>query len=179
MNVRVLKVLAIILGAIILILLAVFILLLVGVRRHALDGPGMVYDFREQDLKGRWSEVGGDAVLNFSVSGVKYTNVWGENGAADYTAEDTGFPAADAEVKLDFPGGGMPFEYMLFHWEDIDGQTVGVLSGVVIEYDGRGAVVFMEFLRDADGVTVPADWQSPLAHRYNDRDPVPTMMTAE
>ncbi len=178
LNLKTLKTVAIVLGVVIVLLTALLVGLILHTRRHVLDGPGMVYDFRDAELGGTWTQVGDRGTLRFTRTHVSWRGVWGESGRAAYTVDDTGLPPADAEVYIRFPDYDGPFESMIWHRETADGQDFGVLSGVIFEYDGRGEVVFDEFLREEDGARVPDGWSSAVAHRRNDRAPIPSWAEA-
>lgn len=160
------------------IVLAVAVLLVIRwIRRDSqiMDGPGMVRDFREYALRGKWTEVceSDPGRLQFDASTLKYKNIWGENGSTGYEVDENDYTG---EVRIDFTEGG-PFEYLIYHEEEYEGKPLAVISGIIMEYDGRGPVVFNEFVPEADREEVPDDFVSALARSYNDREPIPSYMT--
>lgn len=172
------KVLAIVLIVIGAITLAAGIVVFVLVNRandNILDGPGMVYSFRDYNLAGEWTEIGnGDGKLVFTEYTIAY-DIWGEKNSSAYEIDEDGFFNSDEEGERKITLTENSFcEYLIYHEEEVDGNTISILSVIVFEYDGRGPVVFSEFVKAENKDLLPYDFESKLKHRYNDRDGVPS-----
>ncbi len=140
------------------------------------DAPDLRY--RAGDLDGTWTDIEyPDSELRFRETELTYQNIFGDSGKCGFTVTKELFGIAEGAMRIEFSEFGCPFEYLVWHREEIDGRSVGVLSGIIMEYDGRGPVVFNEFLRSDCGVAIPDGWRSAVAHAYNDREPTPSYMS--
>ena len=61
------------------------------------------------------------------------------------------------------------------HEEIIDGKAVVILSSMGMEYDGRGRIVFMSYVREEDYALVNDDFKSVAYQYWNERPSVPMM----
>lgn len=138
------------------------------------DGPGMVHEYGGPALEGEWIELDSDdpARLIIRGSGLRWKNVWGDSGSCGFTAEESRFGNGIITCTLT-PDGSLPFE-------TLEAQTDGertVISGTEMEYDGRGLIVFSEFVRAEELALFPEDYSSPLACYLNEREPEPACIT--
>lgn len=63
-------------------------------------------------------------------------------------------------------------DYMV-HEENIEGKTVVILSYMIMEYDGRGRIVFHSYVREEDYELLNDDFKSLAYQHWNDRPSVP------
>ena len=68
--------------------------------------------------------------------------------------------------RLTFEGGG-PYEYLIYHEQEYAGETLRLLSCVLMEYDGRGEVITEEYIFSPQYRLVPPNFVSELAERMN------------
>ncbi len=163
--------------AVVLFLAALALMLVNGIRKQ---NGGLFPGFPAGGkLSGEWIEIGngddGD-LCRMTVKGRRIRlDIWGEKSECTYSFTPGLFTAGEEEVKLSLDGC-REFENIIYHEEEIDGRTVPILSGTMFEYDGRGEVVFLEFVRSEDHPFVPADFRSSSYKLRNERDPIPTYM---
>ena len=153
-------------------LAAGIILLCTDCTGDIMDGPGMIYSFKINDLSGEWVcvEKENDATLSFSRSTMTYKGVFGDDGKTDYKVENDGaFGKDEKERKIELDGNG-PFEYLLYSEEEILGKKVGIVSAIITEYDGRGSIVIEEYVKKDNISLIPDNFRSELCVRYNDRE---------
>ncbi|MBQ4459529.1 MAG: hypothetical protein II911_03925, partial [Clostridia bacterium] len=137
-------------------------------------------------LSGDWIEIGSADDSDLCRLKVKnhriYMTGWGgEKSEFGYTIPSGRNSAGmlDGEVKLELTDC-REFENLIYHEEKIDGgKTIPILSATLFEYDGRGEVVFWEFVRIEDAKLVGPDFRSSSCIYRNDRDPIPTAMMPE
>lgn len=63
----------------------------------------------------------------------------------------------------------------IVHIEECDGHDVRIISFTTMEYDGRGLIVIREFIHEDDIEYIPADFESKLYDRLNNRQSIPMM----
>ncbi len=68
------------------------------------------------------------------------------------------------------------FDHLTLHMEAIGGFEIPVLSRVVFECDGRGDMVFSEFVRVEDLPYIPQGYRSPYAQKLNSRTAQPSAL---
>lgn len=194
---RMLKTIAIVLGVVIVLLAALLVVLMVRARKRPPEAPAPTaapspavpsagpeetdapdLQYRDGDLDGTWTDIEyPESELCFTGTELSFKNIFDYSGECGFTVTKEFLGVAEGAMRIEFSEYGCPFEYLVWHREEIDGRSVGVLSGIIMEYDGRGPVVFNEFLRSDSGVSVPDGWRSAVAHAYNDREPTPSYVS--
>ena len=90
-----------------------------------------------------------------------------------YEAKPSAYPPGRYEITFTEYGCLWASRYLL-HLETIDEEEIPVLSLMGEELDGRGTIVFEEFVKADDKNKVPDGFRSALCRECNDRKPVPT-----
>lgn len=158
--------------AVVLILVTVSTLLVcVYSRSHVLDRAGM----ENNPLLGTWLEIGknGEGVIIIDKDTITCKNIWGENEKVKYTTKEHG------DYTELVPEESGLFESLYFQGNEIEGRDIDILSGIIMEYDGRGPVVVAEFVQSSVYEDIPEEFQSQMYHNLNDREAVPTVQQPE
>ena len=153
-------------------LIALILVLIRGIVKRSMTG----------DLAGRWVEIGGSPDFEpcrLTVTNRKmFLSGWDEKMVSfGYSVPIRQGTAGmeDGEVKLELTDC-RSFENIIFHEEEVGGKTIPILSGTVFEYDGRGEIVILEFVRHEDLPLIPEGFHSSAYSIRNERDPIPTSM---
>lgn len=96
--------------------------------------------------------------------------IYGEKSSSNFKYENN----FDNTIKITISSG--PFEYLIKSIEKLGEEEIEIISGIMMEYDGRGPVVFNEFVKDKDYKKIPKDFRSDVCKKYNDVEPVKTYM---
>lgn len=143
-----------------------------------MDGDGMIRSWKHYDLMNiSWIEITDEekaGTMKFSESEMSYEDVLSASGTSAYRTEDSG---DEDEHYIALTDTNL-FERLILHYETIDGQTVPILSGTIMELDGRGEIIIMEFIPDKFKDMVDGDYQSELCRMKNDRKPVPSYIAS-
>lgn len=165
------------------VIIALAVLLAVGwicmvniVRRQIMDGPGMVFNYREQVLVGDWVEANADdpILLHITEETMEFDYPWGTSEKNAYELSDEDISGIEG-VRVDLANAGV-YDQMIVHWEEENGMGFHVLSGTLFELDGRGLIIGTEFVKKDVADQLPKNYISALAHRLNDAEPTPTYM---
>ena len=68
------------------------------------------------------------------------------------------------------------FESIITSSEEINGEKINILSGIIMEFDGRGPIVVNEFVKEKDYKKIPKGFRSKVCIEHNDVEPVMTYM---
>lgn len=168
---KTLAIVLIVLGAVILAAGILVLLITNYSKNHIMDGPGMVYSFRSYNLVGEWTEISGTGdKLVFTEKALEY-EMYGEKNKSAYEIEEDGFFNSEEEGERKITLTENSFcECLIYHEQEIDGNKVPIISVVEFEYDGRGPVIFGEFVKAENAGFMPENFESELKHKYNDRD---------
>lgn len=174
------KLLIIVAVVIAVIAIAGFVVIKFVAPNFILDGPGMAYSFRDYELVGDWVQVDTDepAKMTINKNTIKYKGIGGENGTVSYDVDDYS-PFGEETNRIKFTDGKAPFEYFIYHKETVNGIEIGIISGIFVELDGRGPVVFDEYVKEKYASIVPADFTSSFADSCNNREAQPTYIEVE
>lgn len=152
-----------------------------------LNGPSLLErlfksdTFRTSEIAGTWVEVNpydSDNPGTFEFKGSKLTySVWGANGTVSFLADV--YSKDPLDVELNFEDGRGPFEWLVYHLDTVDGHEIPIISGIIMEYDGRGPIVVSEFARESDLSLFPEDYWSAYARSRNDVVAPPTYMITD
>ena len=72
------------------------------------------------------------------------------------------------------------FVNLILHEEKmVDGTVIPILSATIAELDGRGEIVFAEFVKRDDASSVPSDFSSATKKRLDAQETPPMAKTAE
>ncbi len=126
-------------------------------------------------LDGGWTAVNafmGERAKMFFQNGILvYKKPHGQWITTKYEMQDLG-----KEKRIIANSREVGFEYLVPHAENVNGREIMVISRVVIEYDGRGAIVFDEFVRNDNIADIPEGYMSEYAKILNNRPTLPMHM---
>ena len=97
--------------------------------------------------------------------------IYGETNKSTYTTEKH----FDNNIKIVIKT--LPYEYLIKSQEIINNQEVEIISGIIMEYDGRGPIVMDEYVKKEDLKKVPKDFKSKVYHSHNNIETQPTYIT--
>lgn len=136
------------------------------------------------DITGKWvafsAYAGSDPGL--TITKKKFTYAVRKNKGEGYEQRKTGYKLKEIrhlisgaecfEIELDpLPGYGMPEYYC--HMEKIGDKEVPIVSLTTMEYDGRGLIVMVSYIRKKDLDLVTEDYESLLYKTLNRRSAAP------
>ena len=131
----------------------------------------MERDWKKQNLYGKWNSISPSYPTSLTFTKRKMTDPDGD--AHAYEANPAAYPPGQYEIGIEGFGSLWTGRYLL-HFETVGEEEIPVLSLMGEELDGRGTIVFEEFVKADDRSKVPDDYRSALYHQYNDRKPIPT-----
>lgn len=146
-----------------------------------LDGPGMVYRWTDYELHGTWIQTdtslnGKRATMQVSEDKITLKDCYSHDSAFAYSlpegVDEEGTPYGEVHLKLH---DTTEFESVIFHEEPTaDGKGhFPVLSGTIFEYDGRGEIVIIEFVRTEDLDKIGEGFESTTRKSHNSWEGVP------
>ena len=132
--------------------------------RRAPEDPAS-RDWAAAYLDGSWKGLRYTGGCSLSVKGSRIRFIGPSHAEGSYLFR-TGPLLASHRGRLDFTDGG-PYEYLIYHEEEYNGQTLRLISCVMMEYDGRGEVITEEYIPEEQYSLVPPNFLSKLAERMN------------
>ncbi len=139
-----------------------------------------VYNSRHSDrLYGEWIQVCTSDEVSPSKIIIDKGNITqltcDEKLKSTYTVDNVvGFDGICENAKQIVFKNNLLFERLIYHTEKFDGEEIEIISGTVFELDGRGEVVFQEFVRSDIVSKLPNSFESEFAEALNSTTPVPT-----
>ena len=166
-------------GAALLAALCLFVLPACSTLPGATDTSGYGLDGTWMETEGTWMETEGSlprASLHFKGKKLRFKNLFGDSGTVEYQVREKN--ADGTTIFIEYSHKVKRGERMIERREILElllhvENGHPILSEEIFEHDGRGPMIWREFVRKEDFVE---GFESERKRTLNDRTPTPSMM---